>query len=590
MQDFNQNQTMKPIQKLAMFVALSICSCTSHAITNSAIAVSGTNIILSWPSFGYESYLVQYRQALNSFDSWSVMTNAYPANSTNRTTLLLPSHTNNTGFFRTFHIPDFLVYFSGYAFNGPTFIPVDYAAPDAAVDYVESTTVLIGGKPTDYAEFIPYVNNGVTNWGVGVYFDRLPNGTNTIQLITTVRTSDTLNDQTPYNVFSNAPAAITIGNLITYTNWNDLVFSNAFTFKAQSRVANVDWEIDIYDVFGNFVNYQTGHSADGNISWAWNLMDYNSNSRLDDSDPFFYPYITITGNLGYSVQNAGNGPNVGNSSASSWMPSFANQFPSKGSWLFAFMDKNYDDGTTNYAGADYYYTNGVHTMEGGPIEWNIGTWDYPIKFGGVYSQADRNASWQTLEENYLQRWTVRNFYYFGHGSANSIGGDINKLGSSNNVTGSINLPGGHAFLTSQWVHDSVTFNKSYGAIPFRFVFLDGCSTAAGNWPWAWDVPKQTETIDYYKSAANKTGHRPNAFVGWDVEMGGPGWGTIDKFWEFRTDWMAEWAGTFQEQLNDAFDTANLVSHWVDAGHYSHLKKYGYTTMMFQEYNYSGNWP
>jgi hypothetical protein len=62
---------------------------TSQAITNTAIAVSGTNIVLSWPSYGYESYLVQYRQTLDPTDSWSVLTNAYPANSTNRTTFTI---------------------------------------------------------------------------------------------------------------------------------------------------------------------------------------------------------------------------------------------------------------------------------------------------------------------------------------------------------------------------------------------------------------------------------------------------------------------------------------------------------------------
>jgi len=76
-------------KRLVLFLALLVSGFTSHAITNSAIAVSGTNIVLSWPSFGYESYLVQYRQTLDPTDSWSVLTNAYHANSTNRTTLTL---------------------------------------------------------------------------------------------------------------------------------------------------------------------------------------------------------------------------------------------------------------------------------------------------------------------------------------------------------------------------------------------------------------------------------------------------------------------------------------------------------------------
>ena len=415
------------------------------------------------------------------------------------------SSTNvNTGFFRVFHIPDWLVSFSGYIFNGPTFIPVDYASPDAPTNYIDSTTVLINGQPTDDAVFTSDDIDGTTYWGMGIYFDRLPNGTNTIQLLTTVRQSDTLNDQTPYMTFSNAPQSIVVSNFVTYLNSSDLILSNTYTFNAQSTVTNVDWEIDIYGANGDFVNSHTEHSDDGNISWTWDLTDYNGDSRNDDGDPFFYPYITIGDPTG------------------GWTPPLASQFPSSGSWLFAYLDNDYDDGSSNYIGADYYYTNGIHRMEGGPIEWSIGTWDYPIKFGRVYAQTIRDASWQTLEQNYLQRWAIRNFYYYGHGSPNSIGGDENTVDGSNYITGSINLPGGHAYLTSQWVHDNVTFNKSYGAIPFRFVFLDGCDTAGGNWPWAWGIPNQVETLDYYRNAANATGARPLAFCGWDVEVGGQG--------------------------------------------------------------------
>lgn len=556
-------------------IVLLVSGFTSQAITNTAIAVSGTNIVLSWPSYGYESYLIQYRQTLDPTDSWSVLTNAYPANSTNRKTftiygaisppgsngnggsngnniggsLPMPDLANSslnaastgpmvvptdgsgvavplllyppgfdlsgftildpvtgesvsgsgyvaspqplipqspdipqpmggspvdppaptTGFFCVYHIPNWLADFSGYTFDGPTFIPVDYAAPDAPVDYVDSTTVLINGQPTDYAVFTSDVYGGVTNWGMGIYFDRIPNGTNTIQLLTTVRQSDTLNDQTPYMVFSNAPQTITIGNTFIYTNWANLILSNTYTFNAQSSVPNVNWEIDIYDAYGNFVNYQTGYSSDGNISWTWNLTDYNGNPRANgDADPFFNPYLTITPGSG--------GGAVPDGSYGGWTPPVAAQFPSAGCWLFAYMDKFYDDGTSNYGGADSYYLPAIQNMEGGTALYDFAFWDYPIKFGTTYLQTDRDASWQSLGSNYLQRWNIRNFYYFGHGAPDSIGGDINTVDSSNNITGAKNLPGSKAYLTSKWVHDNVTFNNWWGTILFRFVFLDGCDT------------------------------------------------------------------------------------------------------------------
>lgn len=533
---------MKTIKKLALFVALLASGFTVHAITNTAIAVSGTNIVLSWPSYGYENYLVQYRQTLDPSDSWSALTNAYPANSTNRTTFTIygvvpsPSGGGNssnlsgggdsppslnfasssmladttalttltvksmpmfvdksgaavplaiyppgfdlsgftildpatgetvngagytvsalspdaqpldnpqpldltnsstgptTGFFRVFHIPTFRANFSGYTFDGPTFLRVDYASPDAPVDYVDGSTVLINGQPTDAATFIPYVIGGVTNWGMGIFFDRFPNGTNTIQLLTTVRQSDTLNDQTPYMVFSNAPAEIVISNFVTYTDWPDLILSNTYTFKAHSTKPNADWEIDIYDAYDNFVNYQTGHTSDGNISWTWDLTDYNGTLRAGDGDPFFYPYITIQAN----PDPAG------------WMPPVANQFPDEGVWLFAYMDKFYDDGTSNYPSADSYYFPAISSLEGGPGLWGIVTYDAPIKYGRDYDQSTRNASWDSLRSD-LQSWNARNFYYSGHGAANIIGGDINTVDSSNNITGSTNFPGSNAKLTA----------------------------------------------------------------------------------------------------------------------------------------------
>jgi hypothetical protein len=264
-----------------------------------------------------------------------------------------------------------------------------------------------------------------------------------------------------------------------------------------------------------------------------------------------------------------------------------------GDWLFTYMDNFYDDGTTNYVGADSYYNNAISTMGGGPALWSIGFLDIPLKYGRVYAQTNRDASWDNLR-SWLESWNNRNLYYFGHGAPNLIGGDINTVDSSNNITGAINYPGSNAKLSGQWVASNVTKNKYYGPMPFRFVFLDGCDTAAGNWPAAWGVPGQVEPLSYYQSSSNTTGARPSAFVGWDVEIGGnKGWGTIDKFWQFRTFWMGNWsvqAGQQNDGLRDVFDQALAGSSWVDNGHYSHMKIFGYQDMTFLQYNHQGDWP
>lgn len=685
---------MKMLKKLALIAVLLLSGFASHAITNTAIAVSGTNIVLSWPSYGYEIYLVQSRQTLDPSDTWSTLTNAYPANSTNRTTLTVygvvpPPATNGggsygtnigggppspnfasssimarsteplvmpangsggavplalyppgfdlsgftifdpltgesvsgagyavrplsldnpqpldsgsgdpppvtTGFFRVFHIPNFPAGITNYTFDGPTFIPVDYASPDADPNYVDSTTVLINGQPTDYAEFMPYVINGVTNWGVGIYFDRFPNGTSTIQLLTTVRQSDTLNDQTPYIVFSNAPATITIGNLITFTNWDDLIWNNTnTTFNAQSSVSNVDWEIDIYDVYGDFVNYQTGHSSDGNIAWTWNLVDYWNNPRNNpDADPVFYSYTTITGDLTGFAQTNGAQPED-NSSAGTWNPPKAASFPSVGAWMIAYMDNEFADAGPTYSGYDSLYKATMNGLAGGPELWEIPATTYPVKFGTNYTQAGRDGSWTNLA-NLLADPQYRNFYYHGHGGPDNIGGDIETFDTNGFPNGSDYFPGSKARLRSGDVASHITFLNPLGECFYRFVFLDGCNTANGGWPIAWGMHAVTNNLSYYTSTNTNPSHaRPSAFVGWNTEAGGNGWGTVENALKFRSYWMANWSvqnGQEGDELAPVLEQARDGSNWVGPDKlWGALRVYGFRVLKFNEYNHQGDW-
>jgi len=677
---------------LILSAALLASAFSAPAITNTTIAVSSTNLVLSWPSHGYESYLIQYRQTLDPTDAWSTLANAYPANSTNRTTFTIygavpPPNTNGgsgggggglppapagmmragssttsepmampadgsgaavplalyppgldlsgfvlfdpatgqwlngkaassllatspmggaspmdageddtgtaTGFYRVFHIPDWLVSLGGYTFDGPTFLPVDFAEPDAPTNYVDNVTVLINGQPMDYTQFMPYDINGTTYWGLGIYFDRLPNGTNTIQLLTTVRQSDELSDQTPYLTFSNAPQTIVIGNTVSFTNWSDLIWNNTnCTFTAQTT-SNVDWEIDVYDVSGNFVNSQIGHSDDGNISWTWDLTDYNGNSRNDDSDPYFYPYIIISQNSGTSGQIHANGVDDGEPDP---MPPIARAYPDTGAWIVSYMDNNFTDGRTNFTGDQPYYSDGVGSIIGAAAVWSIPVEQVSVKFGRVYTQTERDDSWNNLKA-WLQEWHSRNFYYFGHGWPTGFGGDINTLNNSNNVTGSRTLAGSKAYVTDSYVRQNITVNPYSGSHPYRFVFLDGCSGAAGDMPDAFGIPKQQLTDEYYRSSANTRHVHPSAFVGWNGEIGYNinGWGTIEQLWDFRNTWIGQWSlggspsGT--ETLSEALAEAKLLTQWAQPSQIdAFLRIYGDKDLQYRQYNHSGDWP
>src|SRR5437899_1360117 len=62
----------------------------TFAVVDQALTVQGTNLVLSWPSLGNEYYMIQYRPTLDPSTPWVQLTNAYPANSTNRTTFTIP--------------------------------------------------------------------------------------------------------------------------------------------------------------------------------------------------------------------------------------------------------------------------------------------------------------------------------------------------------------------------------------------------------------------------------------------------------------------------------------------------------------------
>ncbi len=57
----------------------------SFAIEGLQVSVPSTNAVLSWPSDPSETYIVQYRNTLNATDSWTTLTDYFPASSTNIT-------------------------------------------------------------------------------------------------------------------------------------------------------------------------------------------------------------------------------------------------------------------------------------------------------------------------------------------------------------------------------------------------------------------------------------------------------------------------------------------------------------------------
>ncbi len=650
----------------------------SFAVVGQSLDIHETNLVLSWPSQGYEQYLIQYRQTLDPTDSWSTVTNDYPANSTNRSTYIIygvvplpstngssgnivtnpppapdsasgtmadsaaPSTTESsepmvmlangsgtpvplaiyppgfdlsgfiifdpatgqwvsgngysinsstdtsttgatpmdessggavsTGFYRVFHIPNWSADVTNYVFDGPTFVPVDFA------DYrerVENLQVLIDGEPMPYADYTSSFYNGQTNWGMGIYFDRLANGTHQIQLVSTLHINDDINENAVYLVLSNLTQTITVSNEVTFPNWNDFIQGDTYTFNAQTANPDTDWEIDIYDANDNYVNSGYGHTSDGSISWTWDLTDYSGSSRDDfEGDPYFYSQITFD-----AGSTGGASPQI---QATKPMPLAVSGYPDRGQWLIAFQDRWFADAPGYPSDCQGKYDTAMQDIWGGPnLIGDTAQW-YPIRFGtNVYSQADRDYSWTNLLA-WIGDLHVRNFYCHGHGGATSLGADRHTLDTNGLVTGSALAS---KYSKAQIFSWQVALKTRYDR--YRFVFLDDCNTADGDWPNAFTTSKTNHDLSFYQNDPKH--RRPSVFVGWTGISGGEG--SVYDWLNWEDNWMGIWAnGSGYPSIKDSLEQANDLYHWLSAGEFdSKIRIYGYQSMTIRDYNRKGDW-
>ncbi len=129
----------------------------------------------------------------------------------------------------------------------------------------------------------------------------------------------------------------------------------------------------------------------------------------------------------------------------------------------------------------------------------------------------------------LSLLTTRIFYWSGHGNAHFIGNDWSNP-----------VPIG---LTSAQVADAlrnVVTDASYDAPhPYRFVFLNACNTANGDWPSAFGIPLHISDDDLARYPYSEA-----AFLGWQGLVRIPGTaaeayqmgGALNKFY---INWLSE---------------------------------------------------
>lgn len=132
--------------------------------------------------------------------------------------------------------------------------------------------------------------------------------------------------------------------------------------------------------------------------------------------------------------------------------------------------------------------------------------------------------------------SIRNFYYSGHSSGNSIG--YSDSVPNNGITAS-NIS---STLTNKLSTIQGSLLKIYFQFrkPFRFVFIDGCESANGWFPEAFGIP-----------IVVKNGYKSRAFMGWTVHSRSALLNDDHRL--FTERFWTRWVG--DEDYSKALDTA-----------------------------------
>ncbi len=632
------------IKRIVVVVAIMVVSAVqTFAIEGLTLSIQSSNVVLSWPSdpTSGETFIIQSRASIGTNDAWQTLTNFYPAlDGTNVTTFVhtgaacVPAGVTNSSGGSEGGPPSPGFSSSSQSSKEDSFPPLPPLPPlpwDTSTWVANNSTKhdkssssnseLDNPTPEDSdgdgsscSAFYRVVRNGVqlfaitngmalsntvtiqievgndggklqsvtlsangtsipgvntflppfTNLVFTIDTTRLNNGVNALQAQATWNLSTNEEDETEALISlyqADSPSIeVNIFNEISFPEWVDNFGEGSLSLNVSSDHLDVDWQIDIYDDQFSYLGSFTNHTTDGKIEVVWDGTDGQGHTN---ASPVFYSVTTTTFQGGSKIKV--NPPKF----------KVTDNFPSVGGWVVAFQNvfafKNEDFKNQSEQPNMQNQVLSAFRMAsvlGGNINPNP---NYPGNyFGGLYdtnivSYTNQTWGWTQLKWA-LQTYQARNFYYFGHGNKS-------KLGSSPNAIRFLTSAEVAAFLNIT----STSTNRHH----YRYVFLDGCNTANGDWPLSFGIRKKENVlIEEY----SKNNLRPSAFSGWtDYKT----FAVLNKIpWQFpayRINFFALW-GLNNRTLFTAHDTAkrNSEPNTLHVG--ESLKIYGFSGLRGFDYN------
>jgi hypothetical protein len=299
---------------------------------------------------------------------------------------------------------------------------------------------------------------------------------------------------------------VNVQNAVSFPNDLSRCGTALFT-QPQTINTNGTYTLDVYNDQTNLIAEVSG-DVDGNgfcldpdtggVGVTVSLLDTNGNesaSTYYTADVTTYPP---------SVEQRQFRPNYsGGSSPSHGKRRFGHEGPWNGArgWVMAYMPI-YNDGTTAATDLVDLMANAATQVLNRYGTEGILNGEYTS--GGGYASAmplQESRDWNSMLA-LLHDDSSHNLYYFGHAGKSLVG----KRASSH-ITGE-----DLQFTLSSSPNPLATNANSH---VYRFVFLDGCQSAAGDLPVDFGIDKRVMPDNVW----NKAGLPPRAFLGWSSYTG-----------------------------------------------------------------------
>ena len=300
----------------------------------------------------------------------------------------------------------------------------------------------------------------------------------------------------PYYDANSQPLTVNVYNEISFPNWMPQFgqLYDVLYISAESAHADADWYVDVYGANAGYIGTFGGHTYDGRIEIAWNLVGPPPLFQSYANEPYFdFMFETIfdDGQSGPQIQSAGGATAGPKKILKNW-----DQWTANGDWVVANQlfwdgwvgDENLNDMTDGFVQMAEAFGRTVRPSH-----------PFGEAFRIQYNNPSEVSSWTAFRQA-LYHPNSRNLFYNGHGGSKGIGYDA----SNTNV-----------FITQKEIESKLHTVPAgqTNSHAYRFVFLDGCQTAKGNLCEAFGIiRKKNLPASYFDNA----GLRRRAFVGWNT--------------------------------------------------------------------------